>query len=117
MANIADVLGAMSRGTGGLRSGPAGNKQWATAFALLEEGAIFEGIEALRAIRHKWLVRPDHQVRAARHYEGAAQILIRHAVMTGRKVRILADPASHKHLFQLSISAPSSSTPSVVSPL
>jgi fucokinase len=36
LANIADVLGAMSGGTGGLRSGPAGNKQWATAFALLE---------------------------------------------------------------------------------
>ncbi|ELU00095.1 hypothetical protein CAPTEDRAFT_168292 [Capitella teleta] len=85
MANIADVLGAMSRGTGGLRSGPAGNKQWTTAFALLEEGAIFEGIEALRSIRDEWIHSPYHQVRAARHYEGAAQILIRHAVMTGRK--------------------------------
>jgi len=36
LANIADVLGAMSRGCGGLRSGPACNKQWNFAFQLLE---------------------------------------------------------------------------------
>ena len=36
LANIADVLGAMSRGAGGLRSGPACNKQWMYAFQLLE---------------------------------------------------------------------------------
>jgi len=36
LANIADVLGSMSRGAGGLRSGPASNKQWDYAFQLLE---------------------------------------------------------------------------------
>lgn len=36
LANIADVLGAMSRGAGGLRSGPASNEQWNYAFQLLE---------------------------------------------------------------------------------
>ena len=36
LANIADMLGAMSRGAGGLRSGPACNKQWKSAFDLLE---------------------------------------------------------------------------------
>ena len=46
------------------------------------------GVKALAAERSKWLERPDLLVRAARHYEGAAQILIRHAVMTARKVII-----------------------------
>lgn len=36
LACIADVLGAMAGGKGGLRSGPAGNQRWSHAFALLE---------------------------------------------------------------------------------
>lgn len=36
LASIAEVLGAMSRGEGGLRSGPASNLQWEPAFQLLE---------------------------------------------------------------------------------
>jgi len=36
--------------------------------------------------RRNWLTKPAHLVRAARHYEGAAQILIRHAVMTAQQV-------------------------------
>lgn len=36
LANIADMLGAMSQGKGGLRSGPALNQQWQPAFRLLE---------------------------------------------------------------------------------
>ncbi|ELT87342.1 hypothetical protein CAPTEDRAFT_168598 [Capitella teleta] len=85
LANIADVLGAMSLGRGGLRSGPAGNQEWRSAFALLQNGDVRGGISALSRIRKDWQQRPDHLVRAARHYEGAAQILIRHAVMTARK--------------------------------
>ena len=38
--------------------------------------------------RGHWLDRPDLLVRAARHYEGAAQILIRHAVMTASQVSV-----------------------------
>lgn len=38
--------------------------------------------------RANWLVLPSHMIRAARHYEGAAQILIRHAVMSARNVRL-----------------------------
>ena len=38
LANIANVLGAMAQTDGGLRSGPAGNRQWAAAFKLLEVG-------------------------------------------------------------------------------
>lgn len=36
LANIADMLGNMAGVKGGLRSGPAGNKQWSHAFDLLE---------------------------------------------------------------------------------
>ena len=45
-------------------------------------------MEALATERKHWLDRQDLLVRAARHYEGAAQILIRHAVMTARQVRV-----------------------------
>jgi len=38
--------------------------------------------------RRNWLTNSAHLVRAARHYEGAAQILIRHAVMSARQVRL-----------------------------
>ena len=36
LANIADVLGAMADGNGGLRSGPASNEHWQPAFKYLE---------------------------------------------------------------------------------
>jgi fucokinase len=85
LANIADVLGAMSRGAGGLRSGPACNNQWDMAFQLLEAGDMSRGFAAMAAERQNWMTQPGHLVRAARHYEGAAQILIRHAVMTARQ--------------------------------
>ncbi|CAH1780096.1 unnamed protein product [Owenia fusiformis] len=85
LANIADVLGCMARNNGGLRSGPAANKSWGRAFHLLENGSIREGVSAMSEERAKWLERPDLLVRAARHYEGAAQILIRHAVMSARQ--------------------------------
>jgi len=41
--------------------------------------------------RQNWLTKPAHLVRAARHYEGAAQILIRHAVMSARQVRLMSN--------------------------
>ena len=82
LANIADVLGCMGGTQGGLRSGPAANRSWAKAFHLLEIGDLKNGIAALAKERSQWLGRPDLCVRAARHYEGAASIFIRHAVMT-----------------------------------
>jgi fucokinase len=36
LANIADVLGAMAKDEGGLRSGPASNEKWTSAFTALE---------------------------------------------------------------------------------
>ncbi|XP_026509595.1 L-fucose kinase isoform X1 [Terrapene carolina triunguis] len=82
LACIADVLGCMAKGDGGLRSGPAANREWAPAFQQLERGDIAEGVKALAIERRKWLGRPALLVRAARHYEGAEQILIRQAVMS-----------------------------------
>ncbi|XP_061449988.1 L-fucose kinase isoform X2 [Rhineura floridana] len=82
LACVADLLGCMAKGEGGLRSGPAANAAWIPAFRHLEEGNIPEGIKELAEERKKWLNRPGLLVRAARHYEGAEQILIRQAVMS-----------------------------------
>ncbi|NXT74836.1 FUK kinase, partial [Zapornia atra] len=82
LACIAEVLGCMARGEGGLRSGPAANREWAPAFGHLESGDIAGGVRELAAERQKWMSRPALLVRAARHYEGAEQILVRQAVMS-----------------------------------
>ncbi|XP_041375931.1 L-fucose kinase-like [Gigantopelta aegis] len=85
LANIADVLGSMAGLKGGLRSGPAANKSWSKAFNFLEANDIAAGVHALAKERDQWLGRPDLLVRAARHYEGAAAILVRQAVMTAKE--------------------------------
>ncbi|KAB5565944.1 hypothetical protein PHYPO_G00247350 [Pangasianodon hypophthalmus] len=86
LACIADVLGCMAgEGKGGLRSGPAANPSWASAFSLLEQGKLEAGVVELANQRARWLNRPDLLVRAARHYEGAGQILLRKAVMSARQ--------------------------------
>lgn len=54
---------------------------------LLQKEEIASGFRAMASERARWLMRPSHIVRAARHYEGAAQILIRHTVMSARKVQ------------------------------
>ncbi|KAK8762963.1 hypothetical protein V5799_034428 [Amblyomma americanum] len=90
---IADFLGAMAGNAGGLRSGPGGNKTWMCAFQLLMEGQVQKGALALKQERLKWMDRPDRMMRAARHYEGALQVLIRKAVHTAEKYIITA-PAS-----------------------
>ncbi|XP_048886958.1 L-fucose kinase isoform X1 [Brienomyrus brachyistius] len=86
LACVADVLGCMAgEGKGGLRSGPAANPCWAPAFALLEKGDLLGGVKALAVERKNWLNRPDLLVRAARHYEGAGQVLLRQAVMSAQR--------------------------------
>nr|XP_046249077.1 L-fucose kinase isoform X2 [Scatophagus argus] len=82
---IADVLVCMAGGRGGLRSGPAANEAWSSAYRLLEEGNVRGGVKALAAQRDRWLGRPDLLVRAARHYEGAGQVLLRRAVMSSQR--------------------------------
>ncbi|XP_053558225.1 L-fucose kinase [Bombina bombina] len=94
LACVADLLGCMAEGEGGLRSGPAANKAWASGYQLLEKGNIADGVRQLAREREKWLSRPGLLLRAARHYEGAEQILIRRAVMSsGQFVSV-----SQKHL-------------------
>ncbi|XP_077452210.1 L-fucose kinase isoform X2 [Stigmatopora argus] len=87
LACVADVLAcwAEAEGGGGLRSGPAANRHWSAAYSLLEEGHPKAGVRALAAERARWLGRPDLLVRASRHYEGAAQTLLRRAVMRSRE--------------------------------
>ncbi|XP_048402241.1 L-fucose kinase [Stegostoma tigrinum] len=84
LACVADVLGCMAGGQGGLRSGPAANPAWTDAFRLLEDRNVVLGVKRLAEERANWLNRPGLLVRAARHYEGAEQILIRQAVMSAR---------------------------------
>lgn len=132
LACVADVLGCMAEGQGGLRSGPAANPEWVRPFSYLECGDLAGGVKALAQERDKWLSRwvlmiseplekplviltganqrsqgskprqpapslglhaaispfplgrPVLLVRAARHYEGAGQILIRQAVMSAQ---------------------------------
>ncbi|XP_036130162.1 L-fucose kinase [Molossus molossus] len=85
LACVADVLGYMAEGRGGLRSGPAANPEWIQPFQYLECGDLAGGVKALAQERDKWLSRPVLLVRAARHYEGAGQILIRQAVMSAQR--------------------------------
>lgn len=54
---IADVLVCMAGGRGGLRSGPAANKAWRSAYSLLEEGDLKGGVRALAMERAHWLSR------------------------------------------------------------
>ncbi|XP_067928995.1 L-fucose kinase-like [Watersipora subatra] len=85
LANVADVLGCMAASKGGLRSGPSANAAWNHAYELLECGDFKEGVTQLAAVRTRWLSRGELVIRAARHYEGAARILIRRAVLSASK--------------------------------
>uniref|UniRef100_A0A3Q0SS81 Fucose kinase n=1 Tax=Amphilophus citrinellus TaxID=61819 RepID=A0A3Q0SS81_AMPCI len=80
----ADVLVCMAGGRGGLRSGPAANEAWSPAYTMLEKGNLRGGVHALAMQRQHWL-SPDLLVRAARHYEGAGQVLLRQAVMSSQR--------------------------------
>eukprot|EP00117_Sycon_ciliatum_P037351 scpid49099/ scgid27963/ L-fucose kinase len=101
LAGIADVLAAVAGDGNGLRSGPGANRGWKAAYKQLQEGNVKEGVALLAAEREKWmnsrqalcgtapdaspLLRPRELLRAARHYEGAAQILISQAVKTAEQ--------------------------------
>eukprot|EP00043_Microstomoeca_roanoka_P014311 m.141571 g.141571 ORF g.141571 m.141571 type:complete len:1080 (+) comp15983_c0_seq1:70-3309(+) len=82
LACIADMLAAMSQGRGGLRSGPGRNVEFVPALEALDAQQRELGVFLLARAREQWMATPDALVRAARHYEAAAQILIRQAVMT-----------------------------------
>eukprot|EP00039_Didymoeca_costata_P007148 m.96786 g.96786 ORF g.96786 m.96786 type:complete len:1097 (-) comp13559_c0_seq1:132-3422(-) len=85
LACCADMLGTLARGRGGLRSGPGRNQLFQDAFEHLETGNVKAGIKEMSVQRKHWMRSPELLIRAARHYESAAQILIRHAVMSARQ--------------------------------
>lgn len=82
LACIADLLSAFCHGKGVLRSGPGNNTEFAAALSALDSGEREQGVLLLGKVREGWMQSPDRLIRAARHYEAAAQILIRKAVMT-----------------------------------
>ena len=84
LAMTADLLGVMADGGGGLRSGPAHNKDFSLSFSLLERGDFLSGLTELIKAREVWLDRPSRMIRAARHYEGAVQLLVRQTVLSAR---------------------------------
>ena len=84
LAMTADLLGVMADGRGGLRSGPAHNKDFTRSFVLLEAGDILSGLKELIKSRESWLDRPTRIIRVARHYEGVVQMLIRQTVLSAR---------------------------------
>ena len=93
LAMTADLLGCMASNRGGLRSGPAHNKDFSPAISLLEAGQLEAGLEALVSARSRWLDTPSRLIRAARHYEGCVQLLIRQTVLSARD-QIRVTPAS-----------------------
>lgn len=58
-------------------------------FSLWQRGDVKEGVAQLAAIRTRWLTGGYYLIRAARHYEGAAQILIRRAVASANQFIVL----------------------------
>jgi fucokinase len=90
----ADLLGSMAAGLGGLRSGPARNPAFGAGLRLLEAGRLAEGLAAWSRVRDEggWLDTAARLVRAARHYEGGVQLLIRQTVMSAQaQVRVNLD--------------------------
>ncbi|CAF1085875.1 unnamed protein product [Adineta ricciae] len=82
---IANTLAEMAGGDRvGLRSGPYLNREWQYAFLMFEEGKYLLGIQHLIKQRQLWTDRPDVLIRAARHYDGATQTLIKQGVLTCR---------------------------------
>ncbi|CAF1274250.1 unnamed protein product [Adineta steineri] len=82
---IANTLAEMAGGDqAGLRSGPYLNREWQYAFLMFEEGKYLLGIQHLIKQRQLWIDRSDLLIRAARHYDGATQTLIKQGVLTCR---------------------------------
>ncbi len=94
LAMTADLLGSMAAGLGGLRSGPARNPAFGAGLRMLEAGQLAEGLAAWSSVRDEggWLDTAARLVRAARHYEGGVQLLIRQTVMSAQaQVRVNLD--------------------------
>eukprot|EP01132_Coremiostelium_polycephalum_P001333 gene1333-1679_t len=79
---ISDALAIFVNNKGGLRSGPARNAYWDAAFSFFINKDERNGIIAMGKERDKWLKSNESMIRAARHYEGACQIVIKNIVDT-----------------------------------
>jgi len=84
LGQIAEVLASFGGVEGGLRSGSARNPLWRGPIALLrsaDPAARREAVHQMKSVRTQWLHEgPVALIRAARHYEAAAQVLICTAV-------------------------------------
>jgi len=79
---ISDALAIYVNHKGGLRSGPARNSAWDKAFSYFKTHDERKGLLALAKEREKWLNSHENMIRAARHYEGAGQLVIKNIVDT-----------------------------------
>ncbi|XP_069157982.1 L-fucose kinase isoform X2 [Procambarus clarkii] len=97
LANVADLLGCMAAGMGGLRSGPAANPQWKTALIELKAGNQRVALDHMTKVCTHWIKsgRPEDLIRAARHFERASQIVISKQINKkkpiGARVRITSE--------------------------
>ncbi|KAF2071416.1 hypothetical protein CYY_007260 [Polysphondylium violaceum] len=85
---ISDALAIYVNHKGGLRSGPAKNSAWDKAFSYFRSHDERKGLLALAKEREKWLDSYENMIRAARHYEGAGQLVIKNIVDTCKTVLI-----------------------------
>ena len=60
------------------------HQEFSAGFKLIEKGDFPGGLAALRSARAGWLDRPVRLVRAARHYEGLVQLLVRQTVLSAQ---------------------------------
>lgn len=93
LSTVADFLAEMAGNKGGLRSGPAHNPDWDDAMAEIRAGHIKEAVQAMATLRQSWLNSPERMVRAARHYEAAARVLVSEVIyQCARRFRRTAAP-------------------------
>jgi len=82
LACVADVLDIMAPEFTLLRSGPSLNKVWQASIKDLKNNRLSKAVIGLAKVRDVWTQNKMLLIRSARHYEGAAQILIGQAVLT-----------------------------------
>lgn len=94
LAAIADALAAFAGPRAGLRSGPARNSRWQAAFDLLAGQRFEEAIRELAQQRAAWMAweTPELLMRAVRHYERAAQVMVSLSVLTAQRHVAAAPP-------------------------
>eukprot|EP00928_Gymnodinium_smaydae_P004775 TRINITY_DN1162_c0_g1_i1.p1 TRINITY_DN1162_c0_g1~~TRINITY_DN1162_c0_g1_i1.p1 ORF type:complete len:1182 (+),score=285.74 TRINITY_DN1162_c0_g1_i1:147-3692(+) len=111
MFQVAEVLAGYAGVAGGLRSGSARNPRWRDALAGLAspDGDVRrDSVLEMRRLRTLWLKDgPVALIRAARHYEAAAQVLIQGATATASAfIKIAPAPAQLGAPMEVVVEAP-----------